>query len=326
MIAGDLADGTPLPSVRRLAHELGLAPNTVVRAYGELQAEGIVQVVPRRGYFVVGRSEQPPDAASEALHGLLDGAVRAARQAGLTDKQVLHLVAERLRSRGRAARRIGVVGQRHAALDERVATVAAGLEDLGVDVIGVSFEELRTPQGQAKAAGLDLYLVPVLETDEAAKLLGPHANRIMPMIRRLKPSVLAFVEAQPPDTVFGIVAGADDYRGRMVAALQRLHPLKKRPIIASVKDMRAVDRIIRSADAIIIGSTAAPHMKSRLPLRVPSVDFTYLPDASTIARVRARLMTTTAPRRVARADGAKTGARPTRSRPRARRAPRPRRR
>src|SRR5688572_18933825 len=227
VIAGEFGDGTPLPSVRKLAHELKLAPNTVVRAYSDLQAEGIVQVVPRRGYFVVGHHEQPADVASEALQAHLDEVVSTARQAGLTDKQVLHLVAQRLRSREHSMRRIGVVGQRDAALDERVATLAAGVEDLGVEVIGLSFEELRTPQGQARAAGLDLYLVPVLETDQAAQLLGPHANRIMPMNRRLKPSVVAFVAAQPAGSVFGIIAGADEYRGRMIAALQKLHPLEK---------------------------------------------------------------------------------------------------
>jgi hypothetical protein len=138
----------------------------------------------------------------------------------------------------------------------------------------------------------------------------------MPMNRRLKPSVLSFVAAQPPETVFGIIAGADEYRGRMVAALQKLHPLKTPPIVVSVKDPRAVDRVIKSADALIIGSTAAPHLRSRLPLPIPSVEFTYLPDASTIARVRARLLNATAQRRPD--VGAKASAAPA---PRGRRTP-----
>lgn len=314
VISGEFGDGTPLPSVRRLAGDLKVAPNTVVRAYSDLQAEGIVQVVPRRGYFVVGHHEQPADVASEALQGHLDEVVSTARQAGLTDKQVLQLVAQRLRSRANSVRRIGIVGRRDAALDERVATLAAGVQDLGVEVIGLSFEELRTPQGQARAAGLDLYLVPVLETEEAAELLGPHANRIMPMNRRLKPSVLAFVAARPADSIFGIIAGADEYRGRMIAALQKIHPLKTPPIVVSVKDTKALDHMIRSVDAILIGSTAAPHMRSRLPLPVPSIEFTYLPDASTIARVRARLMNAAVQRRTdvgakAKAPPAPTGRR-----------------
>ena len=45
--AGELPAGTRLPSVRALAGDLGIAPNTVVRAYRELEASGVVST--RRG-------------------------------------------------------------------------------------------------------------------------------------------------------------------------------------------------------------------------------------------------------------------------------------
>ena len=50
--AGDLAPGTRLPTVRALATELGLAANTVARAYRELEADGVVVTEGRRGTFV----------------------------------------------------------------------------------------------------------------------------------------------------------------------------------------------------------------------------------------------------------------------------------
>ncbi len=298
VIAGDLVDGAPLPSVRQLAGDLDLAPNTVVRAYRDLENEGIVQVVPRRGYYVLGIHEQELGPAFAGLQGLIDQAVRAARQEGLTDKQVLHLVAERLRAGDRNARRIAVVGRRDAALEERVAFVAQAVADLDVQVVGLSFEELRTDDGAARASGFDLYLVPVLETNEAARLLGPNSRRIMPMNRRLKPGVRAFIVAQPETARFGIIAGADEYRGRMIAALDTLHPLKTPPVAASIQDPRAVDRVIREADAVIIGSTARHALQARMPLPVPYVEFTYLPDESTLRRLRSRLtpMDTALPR------------------------------
>ncbi len=52
---GRLAPGARLPSVRQLARDLGIAPNTVVRAYDELEAEGWVTGSPRRGISVVER-------------------------------------------------------------------------------------------------------------------------------------------------------------------------------------------------------------------------------------------------------------------------------
>ncbi len=52
---GELAAGTKLPPVRQLAGTLGLAVNTVARAYRELEADGVIVTEGRRGSFV--RSE-----------------------------------------------------------------------------------------------------------------------------------------------------------------------------------------------------------------------------------------------------------------------------
>lgn len=49
---GTLAAGTRLPTVRGLARELGLAVNTVARAYRELEADGVVTTAGRRGTVV----------------------------------------------------------------------------------------------------------------------------------------------------------------------------------------------------------------------------------------------------------------------------------
>ena len=50
--SGDLPPGSKLPTVRALAAELGLAANTVARAYRELEADGVVVTEGRRGTFV----------------------------------------------------------------------------------------------------------------------------------------------------------------------------------------------------------------------------------------------------------------------------------
>ncbi len=52
---GDLPPEAPLPTVRQLAGDLGVAPNTVARAYGELQAEGWLVGDGRRGTRVAGQ-------------------------------------------------------------------------------------------------------------------------------------------------------------------------------------------------------------------------------------------------------------------------------
>ncbi|MDQ3484360.1 MAG: GntR family transcriptional regulator [Actinomycetota bacterium] len=52
---GELAAGQKLPTVRQLAAALGLAANTVARAYRELEADDIISTQGRRGTFVRSR-------------------------------------------------------------------------------------------------------------------------------------------------------------------------------------------------------------------------------------------------------------------------------
>ena len=52
--AGRLTPGDKLPTVRGLAADLGLAPNTVARAYRELETLGVVDTRGRSGTFVSG--------------------------------------------------------------------------------------------------------------------------------------------------------------------------------------------------------------------------------------------------------------------------------
>ena len=61
---GRLAAGTRLPTVRELAGELGLAVNTVARAYRELETAGIVETRGRQGSFIARRD--PTDTAMAA--------------------------------------------------------------------------------------------------------------------------------------------------------------------------------------------------------------------------------------------------------------------
>lgn len=73
--AGSLPAGTRLPTVRELAGQLGLAVNTVARAYRELEAGGLVETRGRFGTFVA--SSDPADAAMTQAAGAFAAAARA---------------------------------------------------------------------------------------------------------------------------------------------------------------------------------------------------------------------------------------------------------
>lgn len=88
--SGDLPPGSKLPTVRALAAELGLAPNTVARAYRELEADGVVVTEGRRGTFVAsGPAASSADAAIAAA-----GFVAAVRRLGLGREEATRLVAD----------------------------------------------------------------------------------------------------------------------------------------------------------------------------------------------------------------------------------------
>ena len=61
-----LAVGTRLPAIRRLAADLGLAVNTVGRAYRELEEAGLIQTRGAAGSFVSAAGEQGRERASRA--------------------------------------------------------------------------------------------------------------------------------------------------------------------------------------------------------------------------------------------------------------------
>jgi len=50
--SGDLAAGDKLPTVRKLAQDLGLATNTVARAYRELERDEVIETRGRNGSFI----------------------------------------------------------------------------------------------------------------------------------------------------------------------------------------------------------------------------------------------------------------------------------
>jgi DNA-binding transcriptional regulator YhcF (GntR family) len=84
---GDLPAGSRLPTVRQLAGDLGLAVNTVARAYRELESGGLVETRGRHGTFVTHRASGVPAEAER----LAAGYAEQTRRLGLTPAQALGL-------------------------------------------------------------------------------------------------------------------------------------------------------------------------------------------------------------------------------------------
>ena len=75
---GVLKPDDKLPSVRTLAMELGINPNTVQRAYNQLESEHIIYTINKKGAFVAGNDKTEIDkvAMYKTLEGLKDKGVK----------------------------------------------------------------------------------------------------------------------------------------------------------------------------------------------------------------------------------------------------------
>lgn len=86
--SGALAAGVRLPTVRRLAEDLGLAPNTVARAYRELEADGLVETRGRNGTVVRPQGDAAAQQAQEAARAYADRVAKL----GVTPAEALRYV------------------------------------------------------------------------------------------------------------------------------------------------------------------------------------------------------------------------------------------
>jgi GntR family transcriptional regulator len=94
---GLLEAGDQLPKVREVAESLAINPNTVLKAYRELEHEGLVQGRPGLGTFVVRTLAGPSLAGQAALRLELEAWLGRAKAAGLDEDDVVALVETTLR-------------------------------------------------------------------------------------------------------------------------------------------------------------------------------------------------------------------------------------
>jgi len=82
---GILGSGEQLPTVKQLALDLTINPNTVAKAYRELERDGVIETSPGRGSFVKsnGAAETTKAAATDVARDAIDAAVREAKSIGL---------------------------------------------------------------------------------------------------------------------------------------------------------------------------------------------------------------------------------------------------
>lgn len=90
---GVLQAGEQLPTVKQLAVDLTINPNTVARAYRDLERDEVIETAPGRGSFVRknGAAEHSRAAANDVANDALVRAVREAKSIGLSRTDLYNL-------------------------------------------------------------------------------------------------------------------------------------------------------------------------------------------------------------------------------------------
>lgn len=88
---GTLASGEQLPTVKALALELTVNPNTVARAYRDLERDGVIETSPGRGSFVRNNGTASAELRTDVAEPAVDDAIRTAKGLGLDSNEVRRL-------------------------------------------------------------------------------------------------------------------------------------------------------------------------------------------------------------------------------------------
>jgi GntR family transcriptional regulator len=112
LLLGYLRPGDRLPTVKEVAVDLAINPNTVVKAYRQLEHEGLAAGRPGQGTFITASpapsaEQRVPAAAAQELRRSLDLWLGDAAAAGLSEEAVTALIAAARRDAAAAKERIG---------------------------------------------------------------------------------------------------------------------------------------------------------------------------------------------------------------------------
>ena len=88
---GALRPGEQLPGIRPLAEELVINPNTVAKAYRELEHEGVIELRHGAGAFVSANARTKKATDTRAVQAIVAAAIEKLHSRGVTDEEIRRL-------------------------------------------------------------------------------------------------------------------------------------------------------------------------------------------------------------------------------------------
>src|SRR6185369_3489644 len=91
--SGVVQSGEPLPSIRPLAEELRVNRNTIAKAYGELESQGVIETIPGKGCFVkANNSPLKKEVRRKLLEGEIDQVIVQAHHLQVGQQEFVEMV------------------------------------------------------------------------------------------------------------------------------------------------------------------------------------------------------------------------------------------
>jgi GntR family transcriptional regulator len=94
VISGRMAVGDKLPTIRSLAVSLKINPNTIAKAYNELEIRGILQTQVGSGTYISDKKPQIPDERKVKLRETVEKFLQEAAALGAQKKEIIKLIEE----------------------------------------------------------------------------------------------------------------------------------------------------------------------------------------------------------------------------------------
>ena len=279
---GELKRGERLPSVRRMAEDLGVAAMTVAQVFKELQAAGVIRSEPGRGTFVAGdvTLDGPLGRLSAKIHALTAEAaalgIGRSRLAAMIEGSPPGVPAA-----SRAVLQLTFVGNYEGATQGYVADLRADLA--GADnVSGVTFERLLAdPAALAAARASDLLLTFANRAGDLHRLVGDET----PI------QVVSFIPSEAtrrrlaeldPRTRLGLISTVPEFLPIMKAGVSRFAPHIPELATALLDDPQ-IDAFMAPLDVVVL-ATGAEALTLRLPASAHAIQYRHTPDPLDIDR------------------------------------------
>ena len=283
---GELAAGSRLPSVRRLAEQLRLAPMTVSQVYRDLQGGGLIETRPGHGTFVAAAA--PATAAPQAeLVGFrrrIDGLIEDAAALGLGRTALAALFNARLNQHGAPARRLRLVlvGIFEAATQAYAAQIQARLP-AGDRIVATTFERIAADEVMRhRLHHADLVLTFANRKAELTRMLGP-GRRVATLSFIPSERTRTALAELDPMTRLGAVSTLPEFLPVMMRGIRRHAP--------HVAELRSA--ILGSAELlsllgtveVVVYATGAEHVADLVAEGVRAFEYRHVPDPCAIDQV-----------------------------------------